>query len=169
MHGQALSCYLICPNSFTHLASSARHSPALPKSIVNSLLTSDHIIISCFSQPPTTIMITHSCMLMSLASIMPKLILLDVKAYKFIKPDGLNFYGSDGISTKAQTCGGVTQDWIGSLFPPLLPRVPLDLWTHTMCCTLVISYLLSPMARGIRMKLGYLAAHMTPKIGLDIM
>ena len=54
-------------------------------------------------------------------------------------------------------------------FPPLLPRVPLDLWTHTMCCMLVTSYPLSPMARGIRTKLGYLAARMSFKIGLGIM
>ena len=168
-HSQALSCYLICPNSFTHLASSARCGQALPKSIVNSFLTSDHIIKSCFPQPPMTIMITHSCMLMSLASIMPTLFLLDFKAYKFTKLDGLNFYGSDGTSTKAQMCDGVTQDWIWSLFPPSLLRVPSDLWTHTMCCTLVTSYLLSPMARGIRMKLGYLAVRMTRKIGLGVM
>ena len=92
-HSQMLSCYLICPNSFMCLASSTRHGQALPKSIVNSLLTSDHIIILCFSQPPMTIMITHSCMLMSLASIMPTLFLLDIKAYKFTKLDDLNFYG----------------------------------------------------------------------------
>ena len=48
--GQALSCYPICPNSFTRMASSARRRQALPKNIVNSLLTSDHIIISCFPQ-----------------------------------------------------------------------------------------------------------------------
>ena len=103
------------------------------------------------------------------ATIMPTLFLLDIKAYKFTKLDSLNFYGSGGISTKAQTCNGVTRDWIGSLFPLSLPRVPSYLWTHTMCCALVTSYLLSPMARGIRMKLGYLAACMTHKIGLGVM
>ena len=168
-HGQVLSCYLVCPNSFTCLASSTRHGQVLHKNIVNLLLTSDHIIISCFLQPPMTIMITHSCMLVSFTSIMPTLFLLDVKAYKFTKLDSLSFYGSDGISMKAQTCDGVTWDWIGSLFPLLLLRVPLYLWTHTMCCVLVTSYLLSPMARGIRMKLGYLAVCMTRKIGLGVM
>ena len=139
--GQVLSCYLICPNSFMCLASSARCGQALPKGIVNLLLTSDHIIISCFSQPLMTIIITHSCMLVSLASIMPMLILLDVKAYKFTKLDGLNFYGSDGISMKAQTCNRVTQDWIGSLSPccyqgclqicgPTLCAVCLSHYTH---------------------------------------
>ena len=87
-------------------------------------------------------------------TIMPTLFLLDVKAYKFTKLDGLNFYGSDGM---------------GLFPPPLLPRVPLDLWTHTICCMLVPSYLLYPMARGIRTKLGYLAACMTHKIGLGVM
>ena len=102
-------------------------------------------------------------------TIMPALFLLDVKAYKFTKLDGLNFYRSGGISTKTQTCDGITQDWIGSLFPPSLPRVPSYLWTPTMCCALVTSYPLSPMARGIRTKLGYLAARMTHKIGLGVM
>ena len=103
------------------------------------------------------------------ATIMPTLFLLDVKAYKFTKLDGLNFYGLGGISMKAQTCDGITRDWIGSLFPPSLPRVPSYLWTPTMCCTLVTSYPLSPMARGIRTKLGYLAERMTHKIGLGVM
>ena len=58
------------------------------------------------------------------ATIMSTLFLLDVKAYKLTKLDGLNLYGSGGISMKAQTCDGITRDWIGSLFPPSLPRVP---------------------------------------------
>ena len=103
------------------------------------------------------------------ATIMSTLFLLDIKAYKLTKLDGLNLYGSGGISTKAQTCDGITQDWIGSLSPPSLPRLPSYLWTPTMCCVLVTSYLLSPMARGIRTKLGYLAARMTRKIGLGVM
>ena len=162
--------YISRATRFTSINSSDSNTQLMMfRGVKTSLILQHHIIISCFLQPPTTIMITHSCMLMSLASIMPTLFLLNVKAYKFTKLDGLNFYGSDGISTKAQTCNGVTQDWIGSLSPLSLLRVPSDLWTHTMCYTLVTSYPLSPMASGIRMKLGYLAACMTCKIGLGIM
>ena len=143
--------------------------PMMFGGIKTLLILQHHIRISCCSQPPTTIMITHSCMVVSLAFIMPTSFLLDVKVHKFTKPGGSNFCGSDGISTKAQMCDGVIQDWIGSLFPSSLPRVPLGLRTHTMCCMLVTSYPLSPMARSIRTVLGYLPVCMTHKIGLAIM
>lgn len=92
-----------------------------------------------------------------------------VVIHRTMKLGGLNFYGLDGTSTKALTCGGATQNWTWFPFLPSPRKVHLDLSIPTMCCVHVISYLFFLAERSTRTVLVSLAVHMMHMTGLSIM